>query len=107
MSHRPLLPEPPGRTVEFIGVTGGTEEAIARATNAAGTRYATIGGGADIARHGLAAGLVDEVQLHDVPAVFGRGLRLFDDTTGGWRLRPTRVVAAPNVTHLRYEVERS
>jgi dihydrofolate reductase len=95
--------------VETSGCLGVTsiDEAIARATEAAGARYATIGGGADIARQCLAAGLVDEVQLHVVPVVFGRGLRLFDDSTGGWGLRPTRVVDAPNVTHLRYAVERS
>jgi len=105
VSHRPLPPAPPGRTVEFIEVAS-IEEAIARATEAAGSRYATIGGGADIAHQCLAAGLVDEVQLHVVPVVFGRGLRLFDDSTAGWALRPIRVVGAPNVTHLRYAVER-
>ena len=56
------------------GCTGPIE--LARA--AAGDRYVTIGGGADVARQFLAAGLVDELQLHVVPKLLGAGVKLFD-----------------------------
>ena len=76
------------------------------AREAAGDRYATIGGGADLARQCLAERLVDEVQLHVVPVVLGDGTPLFDRSGVGWHLTKTRVVDAPNVTHLRYRVDR-
>ncbi|MGI8900365.1 MAG: dihydrofolate reductase family protein [Nocardioides sp.] len=61
----------------------------------------------DVARQCLAAGLVDEVQLHVVPLVVGDGLPLFTRGMPALRLTPVRVVDAPNVTHLRYRVEKT
>jgi len=37
-----------------------------------------IGGGADIINQYLAAGLVDEIEVHVAPLVLGGGERLFD-----------------------------
>jgi dihydrofolate reductase len=105
ITHRP--PErPPDGQVEFVFVTEGVEAAVWRARAAAGDRYATIGGGADVARQCLAAGLVDELQLHVVPLLLGRGIPLFDGAGSAFRLTKLRVVDAPNVTHLRYRVDR-
>jgi dihydrofolate reductase len=89
-----------------VFVPEGVEAAVARAKEAAGLRYATVGGGADIARQCLAAGLVDEVQLHVVPKLLGDGVPLFGRSGLTSRLKKVRVVDAPNVTHLRYRVER-
>ena len=105
VTHRP----PAGRLdgpVEFVFVTDGVVAAVARAREAAGDRYVTIGGGADIARQCLADGLVDELQLHVVPLLLGGGIPLFDGFGAALRLSKLRVVDAPNVTHLRYRVER-
>jgi RibD C-terminal domain len=77
ITHRPPAPRP-DPTVEFVFITDGIAAAVDAAKQAAGDRYATIGGGADIARQALAAGLVDELQLHAVPLLVGRGVRLFD-----------------------------
>ena len=104
ITHRP--PPVPGGAVEFVFVPEGVRAAVERARDAAGDRLATIGGGADIARQCLAEGLVDEVQLHVVPVVAGDGPRLLDGSLAGLRLRKVRVVDAPNVTHLRYRVDR-
>jgi dihydrofolate reductase len=100
-------PPPPiaGSTTEFVFVTDGIAAAIDAAKEAAGGRYATIGGGADIARQCLMAGLVDELQLHVVPLILGKGVRLFSDFDQPWHLTKTRVIDAPNVTHLRYRVD--
>jgi dihydrofolate reductase len=106
VTHRPLPPSP-GRAVTFVGVPEGVRTAVERARDAAGDRYATIGGGADIARQCLAEGLVDEVQLHLVPVLLGDGVRLFDRDGQGCRLTKTRVIDAPNVTHVRYRVDRA
>jgi dihydrofolate reductase len=91
--------------VEFIFVPDGVRATVERAQEAAGDRYATIGGGADIAQQCLAERLVDEVQLHVVPVLLGDGVPLFDRSSTGWGLTKTRVVDAPNVTHLRYRVD--
>ncbi len=107
ITHRPVEPAP-GRNVEFVFVPEGVEVAVQRAKEAAGDRYATIGGGADIARQCLAAGLVDEVQLHVVPVLLGDGIPLFDRAgagAAGTTLTKLRVLDAPNVTHLRYRVD--
>ena len=106
VTHRPPQPSLE-RSVEFVFVPAGVRAAVELAREAAGDRYATIGGGADIARQCLAEGLVDEVQLHVVPVAIGDGVPLFDRSGPGWRLTPTRVVDAPNVTHLRYRVDAS
>jgi dihydrofolate reductase len=105
VTHRPpvgRLDEP----VEFVFVTDGVVAAVARAREAAGDRYATIGGGADVARQCLADGLVDEIQLHVVPVLLGSGIPLFDGSVARTRLTKIRAVDAPNVTHLRYRVQR-
>src|SRR5215218_4250535 len=103
ITHHPPPPLP-GRRVEFVFVTNGVAAAIDAAKKAAGGRYVTIGGGADIARQCLAAGLVDELQLHVVPVLLGSGIPLFDGSGPAVGLMKLRVVDAPNVTHVRYRV---
>ena len=63
----------------------GVHRAIELAKQAAGDRYVTIGGGADVARQFLAAGLVDELQLHVVPKLLGEGIPLFGGGDRGRR----------------------
>ena len=103
VTHRPPARRP-DRTIEFVFVEG-IPQAVAVAKEAAGGRVVALGGGADVARQCLAAGLVDEIQLHVVPVVLG-GPRLFDGFSEAIRLTRTRVVDAPNVTYLRYRVGR-
>jgi dihydrofolate reductase len=92
-------------TTTFTFVTDGIEPALARAREAAGDRDVTIGGGADVARQYLSAGLVDQLQINLVPILLGGGVRLFEDGAGaGLRLERVLVVETPEVTHLRYRV---
>ena len=98
VTHRPPSAAPGPVDFRFV-------EGVSEAVAAAGDRYATIGGGADIARQALDLGLVDEVQLHLVPVIVGSGTPLFTPGSAGWRLAPIAVVEAPDVTHLRYRVE--
>jgi dihydrofolate reductase len=89
----------------FTFVTDGIESALQQAEEAAGGRDVRIGGGADTIRQYLAAGLVDEFELHVVPILLGGGERLLDGV-GDLRLEQMRVVEAPGVTHLKYRVSR-
>ncbi|HLK88758.1 MAG TPA: dihydrofolate reductase family protein [Polyangia bacterium] len=89
-----------GTTFHFV--TGGIEAALAEARRAAGGRDVALGGGAATARQYLAAGLIDEMWLHVVPVLLGRGERLFDgglDDLHG--LTQVRTVGAAGVTHLK------
>lgn len=104
VTHRPPKAAP-GRTVDFVFVQAGVRAAVELAREAAGDRYATMGGGADVARQCLIERLVDEMQLHVVPVVLGDGIPLFDSSAVGCRFTKIRVVDAPNVTHLRYRVD--
>jgi dihydrofolate reductase len=90
----------------FTFVTDGIESALDRATAVAGEKDVFIGGGADVINQFLAAGLVDELELHLAPIVLGGGARLFAGVGPNVKLEPLRVVEAPGVTHLKYRVVR-
>ena len=89
----------------FHFVTGGIDEALDRALAAAGDRNVSIGGGPGTIQQFLAAGLLDELNLHLVPVLLRGGVRLFEDV-GEAALEPAEVVASPAVTHIRYRVRR-
>ena len=88
----------------FTFVTEGIESALAQAKDAAGDKDVLIGGGGDIINQYLAAGLVDEVELHVVPILLGSGSRLFDGAGPDLKLEQLRAVEAPGVAHLKYRV---
>ncbi len=101
LSHRPVPTTNDRQTL----VTTGIEAAVAVARDAAGDKdVALMGGG--VATAALAAGLVDEVILHQVPVLLGAGRRFFQELPFHVDLRLLEVVPAPGVTHLHYEVAR-
>ena len=54
-------------------------------------------------RQYLGEGLIDELQLHVVPALLGDGLRLFGELGAGpGTLEKVRVIDTPLATHLKY-----
>jgi dihydrofolate reductase len=103
--HHPREPlEMQGGTT-FTFVTDGIESTLQQARAAAGDQDVAIAGGASAVQQYLAAGLLDELYLHIVPAVLGAGERLLDGV-GDPALQPVEVVASPAVTHVRYRVAR-
>ena len=89
----------------FTFVTAGIEAALEQAREAAGDKDVGISGGASVGQQYLAAGLLDELQLHVAPILLGGGTRLFEDTgPEQFELEPLRVVHSPAVTHLKYRV---
>ena len=88
----------------FTFVTDGIESALAKAREAAGARDVFIGGGADVINQYLAAGLVDELELHVAPILLGGGARLFDNVGPNLKLELLRTIEAPGVAHLKYRV---
>ncbi len=61
---------------EFVFVTGGTEDALRRATDAAAGRDVRLGGGVATVRQYLRAGLVDTMHLAIAPVLLGAGEHL-------------------------------
>jgi dihydrofolate reductase len=105
LTHHPREPlqMQGGTTFEFV--TDGIEAALERARGAAGDDDVAIAGGASTIAQFLAAGLLDQLQLHIVPILLGSGARLLDDA-GNPLLEPVEVVGSPAVTHITYRVSR-
>src|SRR5262249_34693150 len=101
-SHRP-----PGPTVAdyplVTYVNDGIESAMAQAKAAAGDRNVMVHG-AYTAQRALEAGVLDELQIHQVPVLFGEGRRLFDVLPSRIELDIVRVIDTPGATHIRYRV---
>jgi dihydrofolate reductase len=82
--------------------------AMTRAKEAAGERDVLVHG-AGTAQLALAAGVLDELELHVVPVLFGQGRRLFEGLPPEQiELERTRVLEGEGgVVHMRYRVRRS
>ena len=103
-SHRP-----PGTSVAkyplVTYVTDGIVSAMSQAKAAAGDRDVLVHG-AYTAQTALEADVLDELQIHQVPVLFGSGRRLFDVLPTRVELEIVRVIDTPEATHIRYRVVR-
>lgn len=105
VSHRPAPEISPNSTPRQKLVITGITDAIAVAREAAGDKdVALMGGG--VVTSALEAGLLDEVILHQIPVLLGAGRPYFQQLPTHIYLCLMEAVAAPGVTHLRYEVLR-
>jgi len=103
LTHHPRRPLGLDGDTTFIFITGGIEAALDQARRAANGKDVSLAGGARAARQYLAAGLVDEMEIHLVPILLGSGERLFDNSGDDLHgLELARTVAAPKVTHLKF-----
>ena len=103
-SHRP--PGPSVANYPLVTyVNDGIASAMAQAKAAAGDRDVMVHG-AYTAQRALEAGVLDELQIHQIPVLFGGGRRLFDVLPSRIELEIIQVVDAPDATHIRYRVRR-
>jgi dihydrofolate reductase len=102
-----VLTHHPRKSVEMAGgttfhfVTGGIEEALMRARQAAGSKDVRIGGGVQTIRQYLRAGLVDEMHLAISPILLGSGEHLLsglDLTALGYQV--SEHTASQGATHI-------
>ena len=91
-------PEPQSGWVHYV-LDAAT--AMREAKAAAGDQDVMVHG-AGLAQWLLREGLLDELEIHLIPVVLGDGRRLFG--ADRIELELTRVLDAPDVTHLRYRV---
>jgi dihydrofolate reductase len=89
-----------GGGTSYTFVTDGIGAAVQQARAVAGGKDVLLAGGVSIAQQALAAGLVDEVVLHVVPVLLGRGVRLFG--TAQADLRCVETIHGEGAVHLRY-----
>jgi dihydrofolate reductase len=103
-SHRP-----PGPSVAdyplVTYVADGIASAMAQAKAAAGDRNVMVHG-AYTAQRALQAGVLDELQISQIPVLFGGGRRLFDVLPERIELDIVKVIDTPAATHIRYRVRR-
>ena len=91
-----------GTTFRFIN--DGFEAAVEHAKTVAADKEVGLHGGGAI-RQGLLHGLLDELQLHLVPALLGDGRQLFDGVDpAGIQLEQLRAAEGQGVTHIKYRV---
>jgi dihydrofolate reductase len=83
------------------------ETAMSNARDAAGEKNVLVHGAAT-AQLALAAGILDELELHVVPVLFGQGRRLFDNLDPEQiELERMRILEGEDgVTHMHYRVQR-
>jgi dihydrofolate reductase len=110
VTHRPRETLVRQGGTSFTYVTDGVASAVEQARAAAGGKDVAVAGGGTLLQQVIAAGLVDQLELHIAPVLLGDGMRLFEpavlDLASGEaiELTPTRLVDTPEVTHVRYQV---
>ena len=103
LTHHPEDQPDPGRGFVFVD---GLDAAMARARGLADGRDISLGGGADLLRQALAAGIVDELALSTAPVVLGAGKRLFEGFADDLGLEILEVRHSSYAVHVRYAVRR-
>ena len=104
LSHQPA-PSSVANYPLVTYVTDGIVSAMAQAKGAAGDKDVLVHG-AYTAQRALEEGVLDEVQIHLIPVLFGGGLRQFDVLRSHIELEVMRVIDTPEATHIRYRVQR-
>ena len=103
VTHQAPTQAPEGGVYSFV--TGGIHSALEQAGAAAGERTIAVMGGASIGQQFIAAGLVDELQIHLVPVLFGGGTRMFEHLGDDHiQLEPLQVVETPAAIHMRFRI---
>ena len=90
----------------LVSYVSDVRTAMAEAKRAAGDRNVLVHG-AGTAQLALAAGVLDELEIHLIPVLLGQGRRLFDHLGPEHiELERTRVLEGDGVTHMHYRVLR-
>ncbi len=97
----PTRGTPPAPQSEWVRCEPDAATAMREAKAAAGGEDVMVHG-AGLAQSLLREGLLDELEIHLIPVLLGDGRQLFG--ADRIELETTRVLDAPDVTHVRYRV---
>jgi dihydrofolate reductase len=91
----------------LVGYLNDVTAAMTQAKEAAGDKNVLVQG-AGTAQLALVAGVLDEIELHVIPVLFGQGRRLFEGLAPEQiELQRTRILEGEGgVTHMHYRVQR-
>ena len=104
LTHR--QPDSSTRSWPLVSYVADVQTAMTQAKQAAGDKNVLVHG-AGTAQLALAAGVLDELEIHLIPVLLGQGRRLFDHLGPEHiELESTRVLEGDGVTHLHYRVQR-
>jgi dihydrofolate reductase len=99
-------PDSDAEQYPLVSYVTDVETAMVQAREAAGGKDVLVHG-AQTAQLALAAGVLDELQIHLIPVLLSHGRRLFDHLgPNHTELELVRFIDAPGATHLRYRVRR-
>ena len=104
LTHR--TEDQPDPSTGFLFIDG-FDAALLKARELAGDGGISLGGGADLIRQGLAAGVVDELAISTAPLVLGSGKRLFEGFGQDLDLEVLGTWSSQYATHVRYAVKRA
>ena len=95
------------RQWQLVTYVGDVTSAMSQAKEAAGDKNVLVHG-AGTAQLALGAGVLDELELHVIPVLFGQGRRLFEGLDPEQiELERTRILEGEaGVTHMHYRVRR-
>jgi dihydrofolate reductase len=103
LTHR--TEDQPDPSTGFLFIDG-FDAALVKARELAGDGGVSLGGGANLIRQGLAAGVVDELAISTAPLVLGGGKRLFEGFEQDLDLEVLGTWSSQYATHVRYAVKR-
>lgn len=98
-AHEPIEKD----DITYTFIVDDITQAVESAKQAAGDKWVSLLGGC-ISRQCLELGLVDEIQLHVVPILLGKGISLFAGLSKRIKLERVATSAFASETHLRYRV---
>ena len=99
-AHEDLVKE--GGTT-YMFVTDGIESALRKAKKEAGDKQIMLHG-ANIFQQYLKSGLIDEINIHIVPVLFGNGKKLFEQIGEKVELKKIKTMETPGAVHLTFRV---
>jgi dihydrofolate reductase len=103
LTHHPRDPFELDGGNSFHFVTEGIGKAVAEAKEAADDQDVSVGGGAATLQQAIAAGLLDEILVTQVPILLGAGERLFDGlAAGAAKVDLVDVIEDAELLHLTY-----
>ena len=103
LTHRPRDKVIKQGGTTFTFVTDGIASALKQAKAVAADKDILVAGGANAVQQYVNASVLEEIEIHLIPILLGKGTRLFEEIdTESIKLERTKIIDDPEITHLRF-----